>query len=107
MVTVLAVYNSAGCVGRCDALCHNAAKSECDCICGGRNHGIGTKRAIANVEKAFGVTAEAIEHFAAVRGLKPQTLTVYDALKIPTPRIRRLRAKEKKREAWRKLLEAP
>lgn len=26
---------------RCDARCHNAKKSHCRCICGGRNHGIG------------------------------------------------------------------
>lgn len=51
MTTVLAVYNSQGCVGRCDAKCHDATTPECDCICGGRNHGAGTVRAIANTRE--------------------------------------------------------
>lgn len=28
-------------VGRCDARCYNAKHPECDCICGGANHGKG------------------------------------------------------------------
>jgi hypothetical protein len=42
MSTVIAVYNSEGCVGRCDAKCHEATCADCDCICGGRFHGIGS-----------------------------------------------------------------
>jgi len=49
-VTLIAVCNSKGCVGRCDAKCYNAAKPECDCICGGANHGRGLDKARANVE---------------------------------------------------------
>ena len=56
MTTVLAVYNSEGCVGRCDSKCHDAHEPDCKCICGGRNHGKGTARAIEN-------TREHIEHF--------------------------------------------
>lgn len=48
MTTVIAVYSSDGCEGRCDARCHNATNPECDCICGGRNHGKGLKQAIEN-----------------------------------------------------------
>ena len=48
MATLIAVYNSEGCVGRCDAKCYNAMSIECDCICGGKNHGAGQKQAIAN-----------------------------------------------------------
>jgi hypothetical protein len=33
---------------RCDAKCHNAEGSECNCICGGRNHGVGFTQAVAN-----------------------------------------------------------
>ncbi len=39
MATVMAWYNSEGCKGRCDAKCHNALKSGCHCMCGGRYHG--------------------------------------------------------------------
>ncbi len=48
MTTLIAVYNSEGCVGRCDARCYDAAEPECDCICGGRNHGAGQERALDN-----------------------------------------------------------
>jgi hypothetical protein len=46
VTTAIAVYNSEGCVGRCDAKCHDATEPDCDCICGGRLHGIGSDRAI-------------------------------------------------------------
>ena len=43
MATVIAVYNSEGCVGRCDARCHEAKGFDCKCICGGAFHGVGEK----------------------------------------------------------------
>jgi len=43
MATIFAVYSSDGCVGRCDARCHNATGIECKCICGGAFHGVGSK----------------------------------------------------------------
>jgi len=43
MATIFAVYNSEGCVGRCDARCHEATQPECKCICGGAFHGVGSK----------------------------------------------------------------
>jgi len=39
VTTILAVYDSEGCRGRCDSRCHFALSAECDCICGGRYHG--------------------------------------------------------------------
>lgn len=48
MATLIAVYNSDGCVGRCDARCYQAMTSKCDCICGGKNHGAGEDQAIEN-----------------------------------------------------------
>lgn len=50
MTTLIAVYNSVGCVGRCDAKCYDAIHQHCDCICGGMNHGAGRLRAAANTE---------------------------------------------------------
>ena len=49
MATLIAVYNSDGCVGRCDANCYEAKHPDCDCVCGGANHGAGYKRAVENV----------------------------------------------------------
>ncbi len=48
MTTLIAVYNSEGCVGRCDAKCYEAEHPECECICGGLNHGTGLVRAQDN-----------------------------------------------------------
>ena len=51
MTTLIAVYNSEGCVGRCDARCYNAASAHCDCICGGTNHGAGVSKATDNTRE--------------------------------------------------------
>lgn len=37
--------------GRCDAKCYEAEHPQCNCICGGRNHGVGLKRAIENTRE--------------------------------------------------------
>lgn len=51
MTILIAVYNSDGCVGRCDAKCYEAHEPDCDCICQGRNHGAGLKRAVDNTRE--------------------------------------------------------
>lgn len=51
MVTLLAVYDSDGCVGRCDARCYDATSPECECICGGANHGAGLNQAAENTRE--------------------------------------------------------
>lgn len=43
MGTLIAVYDSYGCAGRCDARCYDAQGPDCKCICGGANHGVGEK----------------------------------------------------------------
>jgi len=48
VTTLISVYNSEGCIGRCDARCHEATQPECDCICGGKNHGMGARQAWEN-----------------------------------------------------------
>jgi len=48
MTTLIAVYNSDGCIGRCDAKCYQAAPGPCDCICQGKNHAAGKAQATAN-----------------------------------------------------------
>jgi len=53
MTTLIAAYNSEGCTGRCDAKCYNATYLDCDCICGGRNHGKGQRQAIQNNRQHF------------------------------------------------------
>jgi hypothetical protein len=50
-VTLISVYNSEGCVGRCDARCYMAEGGHCDCICRGKNHGVGRNKAIDNTRE--------------------------------------------------------
>lgn len=52
-MTLIAVYNSEGCVGRCDARCYLATEPNCTCICGGKNHGAGLARALDNTREKF------------------------------------------------------
>ena len=51
MTTLIAVYNSDGRQGRCDAKCYDATEPDCDCICSGRNHGAGKQQAIDNTRE--------------------------------------------------------
>lgn len=51
MTTLIAVYDSGGCVGRCDAKCYEAQETQCDCICHGKNHGAGLKQATDNTRE--------------------------------------------------------
>lgn len=51
MATLIAAYNSEGCIGRCDAKCYNATGPECECICGGMNHGAGQQKAEQNTRE--------------------------------------------------------
>jgi hypothetical protein len=62
MVTLIAVYTSDGCEGRCDAKCYDADQDECDCICGGRNHGVGKLQALDNTRE---LAESWIEHVRA------------------------------------------
>lgn len=51
MTTMIAAYNSDGCIGRCDAKCYEAQHPDCTCICGGKNHGAGQKKALENTRE--------------------------------------------------------
>ena len=51
MTTLIAYYTSDGCEGRCDAKCYNATGPDCECICGGANHGVGLRKAMDNTQK--------------------------------------------------------
>lgn len=50
MTTLIAVYTSDGCIGRCDAKCYNATSPGCECVCGGKNHGAGLTQAVDNTK---------------------------------------------------------
>lgn len=66
MVTLISVHNKSGCVGRCDAKCYNAQSIECDCICGGANHGAGLEKACENTREMVDLW---VEDYAREKGL--------------------------------------
>lgn len=67
MTTLIAVFNSDGCVGRCDAKCYNATSPECECVCGGMNHGRGIKMATDNTRE---LAEQWIAEYARQKGLQ-------------------------------------
>lgn len=73
MSTLIAVYNSDGCVGRCDAKCYGAAAgTPCVCICGGANHAAGQVQAADNTR----VMAQAwLDRYREERGLTKEQVT--------------------------------
>lgn len=82
MTTLIAAYNSEGCIGRCDAKCYNATCPDCDCICGGQNHGVGLNKAMDNTRqnvedwmKAYGLEHE-VHHFAMNDAVKQLPLAL-------------------------------
>jgi len=76
VATVIAVYTSDGCVGRCDAKCHNATEDECDCICGGRLHGVGADNAVKVNTDAIDPDGEIRRAWAQANGFDPAMLRV-------------------------------
>lgn len=71
MATLIAVYKSGGergaiCVGRCDAKCYQAQSPDCDCICGGKNHGAGLEQAVENTREQV---EEWLQDYAKEKGL--------------------------------------
>lgn len=65
MTTLIAVFNSEGCVGRCDAKCYDATQMECDCACGGRNHGQGLRQAQENTAEMAGMERQTYRELRA------------------------------------------
>jgi hypothetical protein len=96
MTTLIAVYNSEGCVGRCDARCYEAANAKCHCICGGRNHSAGKQRAMENVARRVGLELEDLQAFALERGFSCDAITAVDRISIP-------KAKSARHEAYMRI----
>jgi hypothetical protein len=52
MTTIIAAYNGDKCLTRCNYRCYEARKKSCNCICKGKNHGVGLAQAIRNAATA-------------------------------------------------------
>lgn len=42
-------------LGRCDERCYDAMSDKCNCICGGKNHGVGRVQAVKNIHDEYGI----------------------------------------------------
>lgn len=49
-MTLITAGNSEG-ERRCDGRCYDAKGPHCDCVCGGRNHGVGLQQAQENTRE--------------------------------------------------------
>lgn len=63
MTTLITQGGSEGASRRCDARCHGAVGRECDCVCGGRLHGVG----IANAQEVLTEQVGAAEFVEMLR----------------------------------------
>jgi len=61
MPTLISVGGNSGEIGRCDAKCYGAQHPECDCVYGGKNHGVGLKQAQNNIKE---ITQGVLERYA-------------------------------------------
>jgi hypothetical protein len=81
VTTLIAVYTSSGCVGRCDAKCYEAQEDECNCICQGRNHGAGLQQAIGNTrELAETWLAQARANDPGISGTELASIVTHEPL---------------------------
>ena len=59
-MTTLIHAQGAG-AGRCDAKCYDAQGPECDCVCGGMNHGAGVQGATDRTKELAGEMLKEVE----------------------------------------------
>lgn len=87
MTTLIAVYNSEGLVGRCDARCYEGRDERCNCVCGGANHGAGEQRAVDNTrehaEKWLVIAAQGGEVTRFALALLTQMTPLFDLPPAP------------------------
>ena len=78
MATLIKVWVDSSLVSKCDGDCYNATDSDCDCCCGGVNHGVGLFLATQNTRSiSLGSIIDWIEAHAEFK----QSVTI-----IITPR---------------------
>ena len=75
MPDLITVYDSEGkSIGKCGYSCYAAKKPDCKCICGGKNHGIGFTRAMAQTaeitEAIIKKADEGVEVHNEAKGLR-------------------------------------
>lgn len=70
MSTLIVSSSAHGSRRRCNAKCYNARRPECDCICGGANHGVGECQARQNTRDLGATWLESAKRLGLVRRRK-------------------------------------
>jgi len=73
MGSLIYQHNGQHCTGKCDSNCYNATGPICDCICGGKNHGVGLEQAKENTRL---YAEEMIEQYSKANGIDKRDLHV-------------------------------
>ena len=81
MTTLIAISTSSGLVGRCDAKCYEATCPVCECICGGRNHGVGREQAAENTRA---LAERWGENYTKQKGWTDFTIELHEECQQPT-----------------------
>lgn len=58
MTVLFTVHNADGPAGRCDQTCYDAKQPSCECVCRGKNHGVGIRRAEINSRELVAAWAD-------------------------------------------------
>lgn len=75
MCVLIQVGGSGRSCRRCDAKCYDARHEGCDCVCGGRNHGVGYRAALENVAELASLgEAQVLYGVESGSGLSPVEL---------------------------------
>jgi hypothetical protein len=90
MATLIAVFSGSDCngkricIGRCDAKCYTALHPDCDCICGGKNHGAGLETATQNTRN---LAEQWLDEYAQRKGLNEYTHTIGRRVQVHQPAL--------------------
>ena len=103
MVALITMFSSAGVIGRCDAKCYDARTPECDCICGGANHGKGLSVGRSQTDEHFAQWV--VDYLEKLRVSRDDVETCIGETKPDRFPIKRLTKREKLRRLQGQLFE--
>lgn len=73
MQSLIFVRRDGKLVSKCDSRCYQAKQPDCDCVCGGANHGKGLEQSIINTQQHW---KEWVQRFRKRRKLTKLTVKV-------------------------------
>ena len=89
MTALFTIWTNDGRRQSCDETCYNAGDAHCRCVCGGRNHGVGIRRAAQQTVRFLPAW---VEDLAAgpFKGLAPTAIAHHSLNAIAFPQLARV-----------------